>query len=429
MPDVRISDVRLVDPAGTAGEKIRGARTAGAMREAAADLVRTAGAGPVRVDARGLHGERLRALAEGLALGGYRFTVSPRSAPSVELSGASGADDADEVSRGLRAAAATAWARDLANTPAATANPAWLGAQAERRLGPLGVRVEVHDEGWLAEHGFGGVLAVGGGSASPPRLIEATWSPRPSKRPRGEHVVLVGKGITFDTGGLNLKLGDNMRLMHTDMSGGAAVLGALRLIAEQQLPVRVTALVPAAENALSGAAMRPSDVITHYGGRTSEVGNTDAEGRLVLADALAYAAARLRPSVLVDIATLTGAMKVSLGLRTGGLFATDDRLAAALQRAGTDAGEPLWRLPLARDYAGSLHSQVADATNAPGNPGAITAALFLQPFTAGLPWAHLDIAGPARSLKAAGALAKGASGFGARLLARWVEARHPVLAL
>jgi leucyl aminopeptidase len=212
-----------------------------------------------------------------------------------------------------------------------------------------------------------------------------------------------------------------MRLMHTDMSGGAAVLGALRLIAESQLPVRVTALVPAAENAFAGGSMRPSDVIRHYGGRTSEVGNTDAEGRLVLADALAYAAARLRPSVLVDAATLTGAMKVTLGLGTGGLFATEDRLAAALERAGKETGEPLWRLPLVADYATSLRSDVADANNSPGNPGAITAALFLQPFTAGLPWAHLDIAGPARSPKADGIVPKGATGFGARLVARWVE--------
>ncbi len=296
-----------------------------------------------------------------------------------------------------------------------------MAAQAARQLGPLGVQVEVRDEAWLAGQGFGGVLAVGGGSAAPPRLIEATWRPRGARR--GEHVVLVGKGITFDTGGLNLKPADNMRMMHTDMSGAAAVLGALRCVADNRLPIRVTALVPAAENAFSGAAMRPSDVIRHFGGRTSEVGNTDAEGRLVLADALAYAAARLRPSVLVDVATLTGAMKVALGLRVAGLFATKDRLAAELERAGTATGEPLWRMPLTADYAGSLHSEVADATNSPGGPGGITAALFLQPFTAGLPWAHLDIAGPARSSRADGVTPSGATGFGARLLADWVESR------
>ena len=414
MPDVRTT------PPNPDARQVRG-RSLDDLRRAAAELARKAqadGTERLVVDAGALAGDRLAAVVEALVLGAYRFTLDGEPGASVRIELA-GAQDAAAVERGRRSAAAAVWARDLANTPGATCNPAWLGTQAARRLRPLGVEVDVHDEKWLAEQGFGGVLAVGGGSATPPRLIEASWRPRGARR--GVHVVLVGKGITFDTGGLNLKLGDAMRLMHTDMSGGAAVLGALRLIAESQLPVRVTALVPAAENAFAGGSMRPSDVIRHYGGRTSEVGNTDAEGRLVLADALAYAAARLRPSVLVDAATLTGAMKVSLGLRTGGLFATEDRLAAALERAGRDTGEPLWRLPLVADYAASLRSDVADANNSPGNPGAITAALFLQPFTGGLPWAHLDIAGPARSPKADGVVPKGATGFGARLLARWVE--------
>jgi leucyl aminopeptidase len=192
-------------------------------------------------------------------------------------------------------------------------------------------------------------------------------------------------------------------------------------VAELRLPVRVTVLVPAAENSFSGSALRPGDVVSHFGGRTSEIMNTDAEGRIVLADALAYAAGRLRPSVLVDLATLTGAMKVALGLRVGGLFATTDSLAAALVSAGRVSGEPLWRLPLAADYRGTLHSDVADAQNSPGNPGGITAALFLQPFTGGLPWAHLDIAGPARAPEDDGILSRGGTGFGARLIARWVE--------
>jgi leucyl aminopeptidase len=233
--------------------------------------------------------------------------------------------------------------------------------------------------------------------------------------------VIVGKGITFDTGGLNLKPGESMRMMHTDMAGGAAALAALRAVAQAEVPIRVSVLVPAAENAFSGSSFRPGDVIRHVGGRTSEVTNTDAEGRLVLADALAYAAKQLRPSALVDIATLTGAMKVALGLRTAGLFATSDRLANALARAGELAGEPVWRMPLADEYLGALESPVADADNAPGNPGAITAALFLRPFTGGLPWAHLDIAGPARASDDDPVLSRGATGFGARLLARWIE--------
>jgi leucyl aminopeptidase len=212
-----------------------------------------------------------------------------------------------------------------------------------------------------------------------------------------------------------------MNTMFTDMSGGAAVLGAVHAIAAARLPVRVTGLVPAAENMLSGSAYRPSDVVRHFGGRTSEIGNTDAEGRLVLADALAYAAARLRPSAIVDIATLTGAMKIALGHGTGGLFATCDDLAAGLVAAAVATGEPLWRLPLPAEYERLLDSPIADATNSPGSPGGITAALFLRAFVKDVPWAHLDVAGPARAAEDDGMFSRGATGFGARLLAAWVE--------
>jgi leucyl aminopeptidase len=411
-------DVRLAPP-DAAAQPLSRAGGADALRRAAGELARSLKTPTATIDATGLSGHRLTAVVEGLVLGAYRFSLASRPAPSLEVIELAGANDADALARGLRTGRASAWARDLANTPAATKTPAWLAGEAARELVPLGVDVKQHDETWLAEQGFGGVLAVGAGSPSPPRLIEASW--RPPRAVARVHVVLVGKGITFDTGGINLKPGDGMRTMHTDMSGGAAVLGALRLVAEGAVPVRVTALVPTAENAFSGAAMRPSDVVRHYGGRTSEIGNTDAEGRLVLADALAYAAARLRPTVLVDIATLTGAMKIALGLRTGGLFATDDRLARALISAGAATDEPMWRLPLEPAYVGELRSDIADANNSPGNPGAITAALFLRPFTAGLPWAHLDVAGPARAPKDDGMLSKGGTGFGARLLARWVE--------
>lgn len=359
------------------------------------------------------------ALIEGLALAAYRFRVGvpgkdgPRTVWIVT-------DDAAALERGRVLAGAGTWARDLTNTPASIKTPAWLAARAIEALGPLGVRVAERDESWLAAQGFGGVLAVGGGSAAPPRLIEASWRP-PGAGP--EHLVVVGKGITFDTGGLNIKPGDSMRPMHTDMGGGAAALAALRAVATLRAKVWVTVLVPAAQNSVSGSAMRPGDVIRHYGGRTSEVLNTDAEGRLVLADAMAYAQARLRPSVLVDVATLTGAMKVALGLRTAGVIGTDEGLAAQLCAAGVAADEPVWRLPLNEDYAESLHSDVADAQNAPGNPGAITAALFLRPFAGDVPWAHLDIAGPARSGVDVDVLTRGATGFGARLLAEWLLAR------
>ena len=394
-----------------------------ALRLAAGRAARDLPPGRSRLDAGGVDGDRLAALVEGLVLGCYRFRVggvTPVAAAPTRVD-LCGADDADALARGLAAAEATTWARDLANTRAGTKTPAWLGAQAQRVLGPLGVRVDVRDEAWLAEQGCGGILAVGGGSASPPRLIEATWRPRGSAA--GPHLVLVGKGITFDTGGVNLKRGDGARTMFTDMSGGAAVLGAMRHVASARVPVRVTALVPAAENALSGSSYRPSDVVRHYGGRTSEITNTDAEGRIVLADALAYAAARLRPTAIVDIATLTGAMKLALGLRTGGLLATSDDLADELLAAGAATGEPLWRLPLSADYEHTLRSDVADANNSPGNPGGITAGLFLQPFVGDLPWAHLDIAGPARAAEDSDILSVGATGFGARLLARWAQSR------
>lgn len=390
-----------------------------AVRRTAGGLARDLGAGAHEFDARGVAGDRLAALVEGLVLGGYRFTRARGPEPGPERVDLCGAADDAAIERGLRLAAGTVWARDLANVRSNEKTPAWLAGQAARTLGPLGVEVIERDPGWLREQRFGGVLAVGSGSAAEPRLIEASWQPRGARR--GMHAVLVGKGITFDSGGLNRKTGKSMNTMFTDMSGGAAVLGALHAIAAGKLPVRVTALVPAAENMLSGSAYRPSDVVRHFGGRTSEIGNTDAEGRLVLADALAYAAARLRPSTIVDIATLTGAMKIALGVGTGGLFATSDEVADGLTAAGAATGEPLWRLPMPVEYEGLLDSPVADATNSPGNPGGITAALFLRPFVKQVPWAHLDVAGPARAAADDGMFSRGATGFGARLLAAWLD--------
>ena len=319
---------------------------------------------------------------------------------------------------------AVAWARDLVNTPSNTKDPAWLADQAVERLGGLPhVSVTVLGPEELRAGGFGGVLAVGGGSASPPRVVLA------SSRPPGAgaaHVVLVGKGITFDTGGISIKPNAGMREMKTDMAGGAAVLAAVDAAARLELPVAVTAVVPAAENAVSGSSYRPGDVVRHVGGRTTEVLNTDAEGRMVLADGLAWARLELGATVLVDVATLTGAMKVALGTRTAGLYATTDGLADALRTAAGHAGEAVWRLPLAEEHADLLDSPVADANNAPGNPGGTTAALFLRPFAGDLPWAHLDVAGPARAGSDDAEVVKGGTGFGARILLRWLEAGAPV---
>ncbi|MBE7189617.1 MAG: leucyl aminopeptidase family protein [Jatrophihabitans endophyticus] len=422
--DVPDSALRLDLGAGAPSDPV-------AVRTAAGRLARTLPPGTSDLDVSelgagglGATGDVLSALVEGLRLGSYVFTTA-RPKPRPTLVRLHGVTDEAALDAGVRRSDALAWGRDLTNTPAATATPAWLARQAATALGELGVEVDEHDPDWLAEHGFGGVLAVGNGSANPPRLIEARWRPRgtaPSRANGRPHVVLIGKGITFDTGGLDRKVGDGMLTMKTDMAGGATVLTALRLIAAERLPVRVTALVPAAENAFSGASYRPGDVVTHVGGRTSEITNTDAEGRIVLADALAWAVARLKPTALVDVATLTGAMKVALGLRSAGLFSTSGELAHALESASRAAGEPLWRMPLPVEYESLLRSDVADAVNAPGNPGAITAALFLRPFAGGVPWAHLDVAGPARAAKDDGALSLGATGFGARTLYEYVAA-------
>ena len=367
--------------------------------------------------------DQVRALVESSMLASYTFSraAKPQRPSLREI--ALVVDDPDrhpaEVERAVTAAEATAFARDLANTPSLEKFPAWLARQAERTLVAPGLTVTVRDEHRLAAEGFGGILAVGGGSARPPRLVEARYAPRGGRT--APHVVLVGKGITFDTGGLSLKPNDAMTTMKTDMAGGAVVLAAVWAAARLRLPVRVTALVPTAENHVSGSSYRPGDVIRHFGGRTTEVLNTDAEGRLVLADALAYAASRLRPDVLVDVATLTGAIRVALGTRTAGLFATDDALAGDLESASDRAGERLWRMPLAEDYLPLLHSAVADSVNSAGNPGAITAALFLRPFTGGVPWAHLDVAGTGRATADDGEITVGATGFGVRTILRYLE--------
>jgi leucyl aminopeptidase len=214
--------------------------------------------------------------------------------------------------------------------------------------------------------------------------------------------------------------------MKRDMTGGAVVIAVMAALAAVGCPVRVVGLVAAAEKAISGNAVRPGDVVRHYGGRTSEVNNTDAEGRLVLGDALAYAVEQVKPDVIVDVATLTGAMKVALGQRTGGFFANHDALATLIGAAGEAAGEPLWRFPLAEAYEEKLTSKVADADNAPGGPGAITAALFLQHFVGSTPWAHLDVASVGDSPSEWHEWTTGPSGFGARALLQWLRSDDPL---
>ncbi|MBA8822941.1 leucyl aminopeptidase [Saccharopolyspora lacisalsi] len=377
---------------------------------------------PADVDA-----DTVAALTLGLSLGGYRFRVTAEQSPPrlrkallVAREGAD-VDELRETARRARhSAAATALTRDLANAPSNIKDPAWLTTTAaELAAGVPGLRASVRDEKWLSERGFGGILAVGGGSARPPRLLELNWSPPGAES--APHLVMVGKGITFDTGGISLKPGDGMEMMRTDMAGGGAVISALLTIARLELPVRVTGLVPAAENHVSGSSYRPGDIVRHYGGTTTEVQNTDAEGRMVMADALAYAVRHHEPDMLVDVATLTGAMKAALGLRIGGVFATDEELSERVRRAGERAGENWWPMPLLSDHAEDVRSEIADVRQAAPGPGNVMAALFLREFTGGLPWAHLDIAGPARADKSYAEVVPGATGFAARTLIEFAE--------
>jgi leucyl aminopeptidase len=366
------------------------------------------------------------ALVIGLILGSHQFRVSQRRPPApgraelvvpeAELAGLAGQV---EVAGAL--AAATALARDLASTPSDVKTPVWLVSTAADLAAEVpGLSATVWPVERLAEEGFGGLLAVGGGSSRPPAMLRLDWTPpaagSASQSTEPRHLVLIGKGITFDTGGISIKPADGMHLMRTDMAGGGAVIAALLSIARLGLPLRVTGLVPAAENHVSGSAYRPGDIVRHYDGTTTEVVNTDAEGRMVLADALGYAVRELAPDLIVDAATLTGAMKVSLGMRTGGLFATEDQLADALLAAGERAGERWWRMPLLDHVADEVDSTIADLRQAPPGPPAISAAQFLRRFTGGLPWAHLDIAGPARCDKAYDEVAVGATGFAARTM-------------
>jgi len=387
-----------------------------ALRKAAATLVRKV-KGRDRLAVVLPRGDAA-VFAEAALLAAYGFTIgAPRTKPVAELvfvdDGASG----QALRRGERIARAVALARDLTNTPASVKTPAWLAERAAEQ----GLPVRVWDEKELAAEGFGGLVAVGQGSVNPPRLIQLSYAPEGAER----HIVLIGKGITFDSGGLSLKPNENMKNQKTDMAGGAVVIAVLGALAELGVPIKVTGLIAAAENMPSGSAQRPSDVITPYGGgKTVEVLNTDAEGRLVLADALAYADQVLEPDLMVDIATLTGAITVALGRGVGAVYACDDSLADDLVEAGRASDDRLWRMPLVEEYLPGLESSVADLANIESGgrygAGSITAALFLREFTGGRPWAHLDIAGVGRSMVDEGTLTKGATGFGVRVLLEWL---------
>ncbi len=432
----------------------------GGWRKAGAALSRSSRlAASCTVDLRGAR-PHSGPFVEGMRLAGYTYRAykSAGPLPGGELARLGFdlvrlvVDEADleaeaaAARRGRIIAQAVVRARDLVNSPPSDMTPRRLAETAEELAsGNPHLSVEIWDEDRIEDERLGGLLGVSRGSDEPPRLIRLTYDPalhatagRPAgaaTAPDGEAtpagaatptsppkkiptIYLVGKGITFDSGGLSLKPPRGMITMKTDMSGAAAVLCAVAAAADLDLPARAVAVVPAAENMPSGHATKPGDVLCARNGKTIEVLNTDAEGRLVLADGLSLAA-EASPDAIIDVATLTGACVTALGPRIAGLMGNDDRLVAELRAAAERAGEAVWPLPLPAEYRAHIDSEIADVKNvglAEGGAGAISAALFLQEFCGAGPWAHLDIAGPARSDGDDGELRKGGTGFGVRIL-------------
>jgi leucyl aminopeptidase len=372
-----------------------------------------------------------RAMAEGTYLGSYRYDeylsengngrlgaldveiVDPEPARIQSL--------APGVSAGIIVGQAQGYARTIVNRPANVINPSTLAQAAQGLARQLKtVRCTIFDEKKLQARGMGGILAVGSGSQSKPRLILLKYTPV-RKPARGlPTVALVGKAVTFDSGGISIKPAQDMDQMKFDKTGGIAVLATIRALAALKLPMNVLGLIPAAENLPSGSSYRPGDIITTYSGKTVEILNTDAEGRMILCDALAYAAEQ-KCEVIIDIATLTGACMVALGAHKAGLMSNDDDLVARLQQAAEESGENVWRLPTGDEYAEEMKSKIADLKNAGSRwGGASTAAAFLQQFVGAAKWAHLDIAGMDVFLKPTEYGCVGGTGFGVRLLTTYL---------
>ncbi len=402
-------------------------------RLAGAAAVRCAGDGNVAfllpTDGLDEPADVTQALVEGALLASYNFKGgSPDSTffvvplgsplPTVETH--------DEVTRGVERGSIVAegvnWAKHLINLPPGSMVPRELAREVLARLEhDPSMQVEAWNEAKIKEERLGGLLGVGQGSAQPTRLVHATYDPDPEANL--PHVALVGKGVTFDSGGLSLKTGEGMMAMKTDMTGAAVVLAAISIASRLGLGVRVTAFAPMTENLPGEKAVKPGDVLTIRNGMTIEVLNTDAEGRLILADGLSLAV-EANPDAIVDVATLTGAQKVALGDEIGAMYASTNELATYFEGASARSGEPLWRMPLFAGYETDIESDVADMKNIgkTGKAGSISAALTLQRFTDGRPWVHLDIAGPGRSEAVRGYVTKGATAFGARTIVEFLSA-------
>ena len=377
--------------------------------------------------------EAVQAAVEGVLLGSYRFDrykSKKDDAPALETVTVLGSARWNSraakaaIERARIVADAEMWARDLVNTPARDLPPADLAKAAQDMAKEVGLEVKVWTEKELEKGGFGGILGVGQGSANPPRMIELRYrGAAASQAP----IALTGKGVSFDSGGISIKPAEGMDAMKSDMGGAASILGTMKAIARLKPKVNVIAAIPSAENMPSGSATKPGDVLHHRGGRTSEVVNTDAEGRLILADALAYLAEQ-EPRVIVDTATLTGACMVALGDELWGVMGNDRGLIRDLLAAGDATGERGWELPLHRPYRKLIDSDVADIKNmGKRHGGAITAGWFLAEFVGDTPWAHMDIAGPAFLDKAGDYSPKGATGVPVRALVHYVlgQAKKP----
>jgi leucyl aminopeptidase len=320
----------------------------------------------------------------------------------------------------IRRCRAAIQAREWVNLPANDKKPADFADQIRQTALQAGLQATVLDSEQLAQHQFGALLAVGAGSACGPRLVILENRPRNAVRT----VALIGKGVTFDSGGLNIKTSKTLNMMKIDMAGAAAVAGTLLAVADKPTDTRVVGILPLVENMVSGTATRPGDIIRTYSGKTVEVGNTDAEGRLILADAISYAIKTYAPEVVIDIATLTGACAIALGERIAAVFSPQDDLAQTIVQAGDECFERCWRMPLPEDYREYMKSDLADLNNMSSSRfgGAITAALFLSAFVeAGTRWAHIDIAGPAYHKNGNAYHSGGGTGFGVRLLCRVLE--------
>ena len=373
--------------------------------------------------------EAVEAIAEGVYLGLYQFTPFKtlerdkfKELKEFTFLG-EGEEAVSEIKKAVKTAAtichAVCFARDLVSTPGNEMTPSDLAREAQAiAAARKKVHLRILEAGEMKELGMNALLGVAGGSCQPPKFIILEY--RGGRRGKAP-VALVGKGLTFDSGGISLKPAEKMAEMKTDMAGGAAVMGAIMAAADLHLPLNIVGLIPATENLPSGSAYKPGDILTSLSGQTIEVVNTDAEGRLILVDALAYAD-NFKPAVIIDIATLTGACVVALGDNVSGLLGTDDELKAALKTAAEATGEKVWELPLWEEYHELIKSDIADFKNAAGrSAGTITAAAFLSKFVGACPWAHLDIAGPAHTAQDKSYIPKGASGVGVRLLTRYLR--------